>query len=75
MEGGRTLLSVFISSFPVLHAVLRVLEYQSDQPGVASAASIPRGRRFSRFTYPGLQNAEAGDSSLIFLFIPHESLT
>ena len=29
MEGGRTLLSVFISSFPVLHAVLRVLEYQS----------------------------------------------
>ena len=25
MEGGRTLLSVFISSFPVLHAVLRVL--------------------------------------------------
>lgn len=31
MEWGRTLLSVkvFISSFPVLHTVLRVLEYQS----------------------------------------------
>ena len=51
------------------------LALNRDQPGAASAASIPHGRRFSRFMYPGLQNAEAGDSSLIFLFIPHESLT
>lgn len=46
---------------------------ESYHRGAASAASNPHGRQFSGLHVSCLQSADAGSSSLIFLFIPHDN--